>query len=192
MHKRKIKLILGPFFLLILLNTYAYPQNKNEKSNVNQKYNQTDRLGRRQGFWFIAMPDGMGHSSNLLQGFYYNDKEIGVWANKTYDNKTVEEQIYFDTSRQKMQENTYYGDGNLKSTGYYSSFPCSDTAYQYDEKAQKTKPLIIRNKLLKEGLWHSYYQNGNIQSEGKYEKGEKQGKWKYFNENGEIVKTEDN
>jgi len=43
---------------------------------------------------------------------------------------------------------------------------------------------------LKEGLWRSYYLNGNIESEGNYQGGLKYGKWNWYHENGNIWSKE--
>lgn len=38
-----------------------------------------------------------------------------------------------------------------------------------------------------EGLWKYYYENGQLEEEGSYEKGyNRVGLWKYYHENGEL------
>jgi antitoxin component YwqK of YwqJK toxin-antitoxin module len=44
--------------------------------------------------------------------------------------------------------------------------------------------------LMKEGMWHFYYESSRLESEGNYEKDEKKGEWKYYNSKGDLIKTE--
>ena len=55
---------------------------------------------------------------------------------------------------------SYYKDGTLKETGSYNS---------YGEKI---------------GLWKSWWENGNIQIEGRYHQNFRRGEWNLYNEEG--------
>lgn len=39
------------------------------------------------------------------------------------------------------------------------------------------------------GLWHDYYENGNLAAKGNYKGGVEVGEWKYWDLNGEEIKS---
>jgi antitoxin component YwqK of YwqJK toxin-antitoxin module len=126
-----------------------------------------------------------------MEGFYYNDKEIGVWTKKDRDGRVYQERIYYDTTRSKVQINDYYLNGNLKSMGFLFPAPYRDTVMQYDEKLGRDRRFVIDSMLMKSGRWSFYHSNGILESEGLYEKNAKKGIWKFYNQNGELIRTED-
>ena len=41
-----------------------------------------------------------------------------------------------------------------------------------------------------EGIFRGYYENGNLKEEGYYQDGKKKNLWKYYSEDGKIIKEE--
>jgi antitoxin component YwqK of YwqJK toxin-antitoxin module len=39
----------------------------------------------------------------------------------------------------------------------------------------------------REGEWTLYYDNGNVESKGNYERGEKVGSWSYYSRSGKLI-----
>ena len=50
------------------------------------------------------------------------------------------------------------------------------------------KSFFGKNNWIFNGFWHSYYENGQLESQGKYRRGKKNGIWEYFNENGKLLR----
>ena len=60
----------------------------------------------------------------------------------------------------------------------------------YNEKGVLIEETTY-DKNLKSGLWVTYYSNGNPEVKGYYKNGEyKDGEWQYFDEDGNLTKTE--
>jgi antitoxin component YwqK of YwqJK toxin-antitoxin module len=159
---------------------------------LGQKINKTDRQGRRQGYWKIyipAFPSELPANSN--EGFYYNNKLIGVWQEKTAEGKVFEEDIYFDTLESRIQEIKYYLNGNVQSIGFLLASYHLDTIRYVDPTVNKEKVAITKTWLLREGKWSFYYKSGILQSEGNYKSDNKIGKWNHYNEKGELDKSEE-
>jgi len=60
------------------------------------------------------------------------------------------------------------------------------TENSYDREFGKFDSLNNKN-----GIWEGYYSNGKIAYTGNYDHGLFQGQWKYFDENGQLVKLEE-
>ena len=39
----------------------------------------------------------------------------------------------------------------------------------------------------REGLWESYYRNGQLHTKGHYRKGKREGKWEFYYRNGQLA-----
>jgi antitoxin component YwqK of YwqJK toxin-antitoxin module len=171
---------------LSISNLIVFSQTSLNKSNINK----TDKRGLNQGFWKISMPDGMGHNSNFLEGFFYNNKKIGVWVHKNYKGMVFKEEIYFDTSLHKVQVNEFYVSGNIKSSGYLYSVHKTDTVIVPKTKSSKEKIILIDRILMKQNKWSYYFDNNLIESEGIYFEDMKDGIWRYYNTEGVLIKQE--
>jgi antitoxin component YwqK of YwqJK toxin-antitoxin module len=183
------------FCTIFSLYSTAYSQHikrgvKHSKNSKRSDINRIDRNGHYQGFWKFAMPDTMGHTSNVLEGIYFNDKKVGVWALKNYKGIVLREEIYYDTFQHKVQLNEYYYNGNFKSSGFMYPVNQKDSITVYDEKTGKPKLFSVDSVLMKQYKWSYYYDNGLLESEGAYKNDKKKGTWKYYNEKGEMIKTE--
>lgn len=73
--------------------------------------------------------------------------------------------------------------GTIKGMHY----PC-ENGYnvKYIYKGNKTKETGKMINGEKDGIWTTYYENGNIESKGGYSNDEKKGEWKYYYENGNL------
>ena len=76
------------------------------------------------------------------------------------------------------------------STSYYFS---NNIGHSYFIFADKKNRIIEEGFWLGEfftGLYISYYKNGKVQSKGQYDGIDKIGVWEYFDEKGNLIKTE--
>lgn len=156
-----------------------------------QTINKADKFGRRQGYWKIYLPSFADKRNDTREGFYYNDKLIGVWQVKNSNGEILKEEIFYDTTQSKMQEIKHFLNGNVQSSGFLIARPHVDSIRIFDPKVKKERTILTSTKLMREGKWSFYYENGILQSEGNYKADVKMGEWKYYNEKGELINMED-
>jgi antitoxin component YwqK of YwqJK toxin-antitoxin module len=74
------------------------------------------------------------------------------------------------------------------SEGFYRLFYKNK---QLREKGKFVKKAVnpFFRKLVPDGYWIKYYESGVIKEQGSYHKGNKDGIWEYFDENGSLVKV---
>lgn len=173
-------------FSVICLSSTVFCQGAGKK-----KYDYTDSLGRRQGFWRCLSPTN-SERFNLYEGIYYNDVQIGVWTLKTQDGVILKQDIFFDTIMHKVEYVEYFKNQGVKSIGFKYKVAYKDTVYPFgNEPDSMNVPIYIDSILMKQGKWIYYYENGEMESEGQYKDDQKKGVWKYYNEKGELLKTEE-
>ena len=135
-----------------------------ENGQVEVEGNRKD--GERDGKWVWYDENGKIEA----EGSYEDGYKIGKWA-------------------------YYYEDGQLRSEEYYDNeYIALRKCVDYDENGKIVKDLEYN---LDEtagpygGPWNGkfadYHNNGQIQSEGNYENGERVGKWVVYDENGQII-----
>lgn len=189
-----MKILIG-VVIYLFSGSYLYSQQPIQNKISKVKHNSavinfTDKRGLRQGYWKISMPDHMGHTSNILSGFYYNGKKIGVWTLSNYSGQVIHNEIYYDTSGYKVEFKEYHLNGQLKSTGFYFRVYQRDTISIFDERAKAYSNYVTDSVLKKQNKWSYFYDNGLLESQGLYENDKKVGIWKYFNKKGELIKEE--
>jgi antitoxin component YwqK of YwqJK toxin-antitoxin module len=156
-----------------------------------QKINQMDRQNRRQGYWKVYLPSQADLKNNVREGFYFNNKLIGVWTIKTANGDILEEEIFYDTLTYKVQENKYFLNHNLRSSGFTTSVPYADSLLVIDPKHKKATKIHTQTRQMRQGKWTFYHETGTLESEGSYKDDLKVGKWKYYGESGQLMKTEE-
>jgi uncharacterized protein len=146
------------------------------------------------------------------KGKYMGGFEVGVWnyyknkklimTRKFVDSLTSKEYVLikkysklnFPTGNWK----TYYDNGILKEELIYSNYTLSKKIEYYPNTKIKTETNYIDvknrenslNSCVKNGNYISYFENGQIETKGQYELGEKNGEWIYFSANGNEIKRE--
>ena len=119
---------------------------------VAQSLNMTDKYGRRQGYWKIYLPAFPSElKNNCKEGFYYNDKIIGVWKTSTGQNKVFEERIFFDTTESRIQEIKDYMNGKIKSIGFLFAQYHLDTIRYFYPIVKRQKFEISKTRLYQQG-----------------------------------------
>jgi antitoxin component YwqK of YwqJK toxin-antitoxin module len=68
----------------------------------------------------------------------------------------------------------YYHDGKIRMEGGYKFYGEGNSRWAY-----------------KDGIWKIYYPNHNVKAIGTYTRGEKSGTWKYYDENGKELSTDE-
>ncbi len=109
---------------------------------------------------------------------YYPSGNIQSSVNYVYGKVEGEAFFYFDDSKKTMKARATFDDEKI--IDYYEEY--------YDNGARKAR--IEYDDGLPDGEAEFYYRTGKIKIEAEYRKGQKHGKWKYYNEKGELIGKE--
>lgn len=141
---------------------------KEEYSIHNDKFH-----GQYKAFY----PDGSPHAL----GEYRKGKMIGVWKYSYPDGKVESIQKFDDGKAISIDFWDKYGNQVIKNgTG---------VAKQYSPSGQIESIMSYKNNVF-HGKCETWYPNGIKATELYYENGKPMGTWHYWNENGELIKTE--
>ncbi len=163
--------------------------------------NRIDENGRKQGLWKFFHENG----KIQMEGKYLNDKKHGIF--KIYDKKgalvSIEkyqnDEIIKDIPELGDLEKRidYYDNGKIKIVGTYKDGKAHGLRTHYSEEGNITENYIFWNgkmiakgdidkKGQRQGYWKEFYEDGGIKAEGKYMDNKRIGEWKYYHENGNI------
>jgi antitoxin component YwqK of YwqJK toxin-antitoxin module len=166
-----------------------------------ERINRYDDRGKKRGKWITFYPNGNIH----VEGTYMNDKKNGIF--KTFDKdgdlisleKYRDDQLVVDSEESVILDlrNSYYPNGEIKSTGGYVDGKKEGTHRYYDNegniegaeiyhRGEKTAAGIIDEKGDYQGLWKLYYDTGELKAEGEFENSNRIGEWVFYHKNGEI------
>jgi len=132
--------------------------------------------------------DSTGHK--ISEGFNKDGKAHGK-ITKWYKNGNKESEIHYLFGRKDgISKKWYEEDGQLQwKKKYNNEVPVGKWAYYYSNGQLdiefETKNGQADDYIIK------YHPNGNKKEEGKVEKGQKVGLWKYYSEDGTLTKTEE-
>lgn len=128
---------------------------------------------------FILLIACKTNSFEKIEETYSNKqpKIVGIYKIIENDTLKIEEKIYFENGKIKMQ-------GSIKNNareGKWEAF--------FDDG------VIQSVGMFKDGIRHGeakvYYHNKQIMYEGTYKNGKESGEWKFYNEQGELVNEKD-
>lgn len=194
---KKILLSIMAFFLLGISAVNA------------QDYNRTDEKGRRQGPW----TDFYANGQKRYEGQFKDGKCQGEF--KYYDEQGhLKATNTFDKSGESALNKTYAPNGTLIASGYYvnqvkegewkffaeengvlitSEEYKAGLAHGSSKVFYETGVLMTERQYvngLLEGHAKIYYPSGALKEEGDYLHGDKTGIWKAYNEDGDVISSE--
>jgi len=121
----------------------------------------------------------VGGSVNGLGKRYYKSGNIMSSLNYEYSRPVGFAAFFYDdASNQRWVESTLK---NSNFVGKYNEF--------YKNGARKSS-LFFNENGMPHGEAQFFYQSGILKMEGEYKNGAQNGKWKYFNEDGQVYNTE--
>ncbi len=157
--------------------------------------------GNFEGEWTFYYPDGKVQS----KGEYINGKRNGQWVyyfnnGKVQQKGTYKDEVYVGNWV------WYYENGAIRLTEFYNrKGKLEGTVVEYDELGNEITKGEYYNGMregewfyhiggfkqvgaftlgFKNGMWHSYYNDGSLLSEGFYDEGQPKGKHKTYHTNG--------
>ena len=146
----------------------------------------------RTGIWTFWYENGQ----KAAEGGYRGDKggqiniKEGVWT-FWYENglKSAEGGYDGDSTVQMLLWWPYLLEREKESFDWYEApktFKVGLWSYWYENGQKESQGKYERWD--KVGLWSYWYKNGQKESQGKYEKGVKKGSWTYWDVNGQIIR----
>lgn len=116
-----------------------------------------------------------GEPDKLWRGFYESGKlkSSVIYKKGKVDNYAV---FYYDNKRNSVHIRTQFNDDKL--VGEYREF----------FENGRLKVTINYKEGIPDGRAEYFYPNGNIKISGKYKNGERNGKWKFYNRFGELIR----
>lgn len=110
-----------------------------------------------------------GNGKTKAEGAMVGEKKVGPW-------------VFYYESGIKMREGTYT---NGAPTGKWT---------EYNESGGKKAEgsfVSVGGEAVRNGSWIFYHPNGALQSEGKFNRGKKVGRWTEYNKLGAVLSVKD-
>jgi antitoxin component YwqK of YwqJK toxin-antitoxin module len=134
--------------------------------------NKADASGRRQGVWRVYDDDG-----NLkFTGEYINGKPSGIFTYYYAKGKVKAIVNQLDSGKVSYTRN-YHPNGNIMAEGKYVNQKKDSTWLYYSEEEGTLSSEEHYVNTLKEGVWKTYYPEGQVAEEIIYRNDLKEGPW---------------
>jgi antitoxin component YwqK of YwqJK toxin-antitoxin module len=186
-----------------------YPELKKKKipsvgiNTPNQKVNQTDNKGFKQGFWTKVYPNGskayeVYFKDNVPVGEYkryHENGKLAIFLNYDENGEWADAKI-FDESGNLIGEGKYHGrfkhghwkyyqENKLVLEDNYKEGNRDGFAKAYYRNGQVSDERNYTNNT-ENGIWRQYYQNGKKRLETKIENGKRNSAYYLYHENGRL------
>ncbi len=101
--------------------------------------------------------------------------------------------MVYDKSEQAISGRFYHENGKLREEGGYDENQHPSGEWRHYDDAGHLIQIMIYSKEATgvfEAQCTRYHSNGKVSENGKYRNGQQFGEWKYYNEAGNLVKTD--
>jgi antitoxin component YwqK of YwqJK toxin-antitoxin module len=169
-----------------------------------ERINRSDKNGWKQGVWKDFYENG-----NVKWEITYKDnKKNGYFKQYSQDGNLTEVVKYIDDIRQeeakeviKLEVKTdYYPNGKPKTIASYRKNVPEGVRREFSEDGKVTAGYvfeegkiisqgIIDEEGIKNGPWKDFYRDGQLKSEGIYNKDKRVGEWKFYYNNGQVEQS---
>jgi antitoxin component YwqK of YwqJK toxin-antitoxin module len=177
---------LAVFFLFLVSTSWSFAP----RFEQDDKLNQTDPQGRKQGRWVYYGKDrpesGIPATGKVEEGKYVDDRKEGIWIKYHDDGTTPKLKGTYVNNRPMGAFSTYWPNGKLKEKGVFEKGMYHDTLARFYENGQ-TKYIAYHNATGKEsGKVTYFYANGQKEYEYFSKDGTITGKAVKYYENGDV------
>ena len=128
--------------------------------------------------------DGAKESSKHFIGKY----RVGEWK-YYYPNEKLSKIEHYNNDKLHGEQIHFYDNKQIKLKSFYTNGFKNGEWIAYFENGKVMQKYNYTHDRLG-GSYIEYYENGIIKEEGEYAGDKKYKKWKYFNDKGELLKTE--
>lgn len=164
----------------MLMNGFAYAQS--------DSLNVTDTQGWKQGKWVESSDgddsEGCTAGTKLEEGFYKDNKKVGLWRRFWCNGKLKNELVY--NPDRSISSKDYYQDGKLKEEGTWNSFGWVGPYKFYHPNGKLYYEWVYDQSGKRTGRQRYFYENGNIMFDGEWNGGKEAGVIKEYYENGAL------
>jgi antitoxin component YwqK of YwqJK toxin-antitoxin module len=143
--------------------------------------NMVDKEGRKQGTWKLYDDDG-----NLkFYGEYLNGQPVGA-LKFFYPDGSAKAIVTHSDNGRVVHTRNYYNNGNPMASGKYISQKKDSTWLYYNEEDSTLSAEENYTGGMKEGLWKTYYPEGQVAEEITYRQDKKDGPWVQYFTDGKV------
>jgi antitoxin component YwqK of YwqJK toxin-antitoxin module len=158
--------------------------------NDNEKINQKDRNGLKQGYWIYYGKDrpeaGIPSTGKVEEGPYEDDRKHGVWIKYHNDGSTPRIKGTYVNNRPQGYYQKMHPNGKIKEEGTFIRNSYRDSLKRYHENGVIEFAAEYNADGREQGTVKYYYPNGQIEFEYVAENGKPNGKATRFYENGDV------
>ncbi|MBU2652136.1 MAG: hypothetical protein KKA81_14495 [Bacteroidetes bacterium] len=169
-----------------------------------ERINRYDANGHRHGKWKFFYESGAlktegTYKHGIKHGYFKEYDESGglISAAKFQEGEKL-------TNVQELKpldvKTEYYPSGKVKIQATYKDDKPEGVWREYNEEGEIEKSFIFKNGVVigegiisekgeKNGFWKEFFDNGILKAEGNYDKDIRTGKWVFYHDNGKIEQT---
>lgn len=155
-----------------------------------QKVNQRDKEGRKQGHWIYFGKDrpeeGYPANGKYEEGPYLDDRKEGIWIKYHNDGITPRLKGTYVNNRPQGAYVKIYPNGKVKETGTFTRNTYTDSLKRFHENGVLEYEANYNDNGKEDGKVKFYYPNGQVEFEYQASNGRPTGKAMRYYENGDI------
>ena len=138
-----------------------------------EKMNQTDDKGRKQGFWQKKYPDG----SIMYQGYFKNNKPTGEWK-RYHETGGVKAILQYSETSDSVKARLFESSSKPVAEGYYIAEKKAGLWTYYAEGVKVAEENFTNG--LKNGVCRKFYTSGELLEESEWKDNQREGKFRTF------------
>lgn len=155
---------------------------------TNDTLNQTDSLGKRQGYWKCTAEmkkrnDFPSPQSIIEEGSYLNGQKTGSWITY-YPNGNVHIRMVYERNRGNGPATLYFENGKIQETGTWKGTRWIGEYKLYYENDTLRQHFFFDSMGRRHGIQYAWWSNGKLMYESPHVNGKQEGWTKEFYEDG--------
>ena len=187
---KNIVLLIGLSLTLQVLANTNPDKSKADIGQSEEKINQKDSQGRKQGKWIIFGKDkpnrGYPENGKIEEGNYVDNRKHGTWTKYYKDGKTPRVVGDFHHGRPKGAYKKMYPNGKVKEEGIFENGKQKGLYKSYHENGTIAQERNFNNNGEEEGVQKYYYPNGQVEYEFTKTKGVNTGTAYRYTKSGKV------
>ncbi len=180
------KLILSMLFIGSLLTPQLLAASHSQDDKINQK----DSEGKKQGRWIYFGKDrpqeGYPADGKIEEGPYVDDRKEGTWIKYHTDGVTPKLKGEYKNNRPEGDYVKIYPNGKVKEVGTFVRNLYQDSLKRYHENGKLEYEAKYNATGKEQGKVKYYYPNGQVEFEYEANDGKPTGKATRYYENGDV------
>ena len=179
--------------LLLSANAMAFsdPVTKiNISTQSEEKINQRDSQGRKQGKWVVFGKDkphkGYPDNGKIEEGVYLDNRKHGTWTKYYKDGKTPRIVGEFQHGRPKGEYKKMYETGKVEEEGVFENGKQTGTYKKFFDSGKIAQERNYNSEGIEDGVQKFYYPNGQVEFEFTKKEGINSGTSYRYTEDGQV------